>query len=822
MKIADVRFAYPNIEYTVDVSHFTARESTAIEWVILEAIKRCGELSEYSAWSAADVFETIFMISDPNLLVLPCMISLLDLGAIEADNLSDDSELAEIPMKSLRLTEDGAEMQRRGLLPGATDINDITVSYDPLSGKLVHASDIQQEEPDGIPLINTEKLVDIGFPHAVVMNMLMEEMRSERKGSKRFSWLMQNTKIQQLDVVNNVVLWKSVTKPLCAGEGLICSIDGIDDRDITVQALRSIASDAHTGSLSYINISNPDNDVKEIIDFDNINRRISVFARSGNIVIINSKYYILDTSQKKSDKNTPVRIVIVDECGEFKISLKDRLFAIYYDGKLLPQDEVFVSDEINVCVGKLKLKAFSAEQDLAIGYIPLSCSANSVELAKQAVYNRLDADYRMPFALYALGIKNECLAALTESVKRMETIAEKAELIEKLNTVGKELFRMTCISAELAERLLVDTDSITERCISIDAALDLLDEFNSLRQQDELYKTVLKTVLENTPVTDNPAELYEIWKYIKTVKRAYIIYVVHNDLYQRFYNETIMRNLLGKFNNEDFLSMVVGEYTPVESSLYNMKQALNITVDILSDIGTDSDKESIREAVILHKGDIKQLQSAMRDWRDGRDKLEEILVPITEFADLDRRFADTAKMMDNVFEAISLFCDTSSVKYSDVVIADTCALMHEPDLISWCDNERTLLIIPQAVLAELDKLKDDEDEDKSYQARMAIRSIDNYKAFEWLNTKEVSDVSLLNSDLDPKSGDSKILSVAIRYIAKSPIIITDDVNFRNIAEAQGITAISAESFYNKKQYEMQAAAASKGGKKNRNKKNRKR
>lgn len=824
MKIADIRFAYPNIEYKVDVSHFTARASTAIEWVILEAIKRCGELTEYSNWSAADIFETIFMVADPDLLVLPCMISLLDLGAIAADDLSDDSELSEIPMKSLRLTQVGAEMQRRGLLPGVPDINDINVGYDPLSGKLIPVSDNGLEKPDGIPLIDADELQNIGFPQAAVMDMLMAEVRSEKKGSKRFPWLMPNTKIEQLEVVETNILWKSVIKPLVVGEGLVCSIEGNNNPDVVAQALKSIAGDKRTENLSYLNISNPDNDVKEIIEFDDIGRKLDTLARSGNTVIINNNYFTSDISQNKTEKNGVVHIVIVDESPEFKISVKDRLFIIFYDGKLLSQDAVFVSDKLVVHVGKLKLRSSGIEQDLAIGYIPLSCPENIAELAKQAVTSRLNADYRMPLVLYALGFKNECLEVLTDSVKHTEKIADKAEVIEKINMVGKDMFRMTCFSPELAKKLLVDTMDIAERCISVDAAIDVLGEYEnfSMHKQDDLYTTVLKTVLENMPAVDSPSELYRLWKHIKSVKRAYMTYVIQNNLYQRFYDETVMGNLFKSFNNDDFLALVVEEYTPVESSLYNIRQAFNITMEILSEIGTDSDEETVRAAVIQQKDNIKQLQGAVRDWRNGLDKIEDTATSLPALDNDDRRFNDSIKLMNNVIDAVSLFCDTSSVKYSNVVVADTCALMHEPNLISWCDDDRTLLIIPQTVLTELDKLKDDEDEDKSYQARMAIRSIESYQAFEWLNIKEVSDVSLLNVDLDPESGDSKILSVAIRYIVKSPTIITDDINFRNIAEAQGIAAISTESYHKQKKYETQTAASSKGDKKNNGKKNKKR
>lgn len=78
----------------------------------------------------------------------------------------------------------------------------------------------------------------------------------------------------------------------------------------------------------------------------------------------------------------------------------------------------------------------------------------------------------------------------------------------------------------------------------------------------------------------------------------------------------------------------------------------------------------------------------------------------------------------------------------------------------------------------------------------------------------MSDPSLLNRDLDPDGSDNRILSVALRYIVKSPVLLTDDVNFRNIAEAQpGITAMDTRTYEIKKKYEAENAAKQQGKKK---------
>lgn len=141
------------------------------------------------------------------------------------------------------------------------------------------------------------------------------------------------------------------------------------------------------------------------------------------------------------------------------------------------------------------------------------------------------------------------------------------------------------------------------------------------------------------------------------------------------------------------------------------------------------------------------------------------------------------------------------MRFNKVYIVDTCTLMNEPGLISWFDGEKALLVIPMIVLDELDGLKSDEDEEKSFRAREVIRNISNYKAYDWLNTGESSHPELLSDDLDKDRNDNKILSIAIKYYAKKPILLTDDINLGNIASANKIENMTLESYQAMKQHE---------------------
>ena len=101
------------------ITHFSARVSTAIEWVILEAINKIEQNpnTDYARYSVDLFFSQIFLIGmegDSNLLIKPCLFNLMDRNALYTNvDLSDDTDLRNFPINALKLTESGREMQKK-------------------------------------------------------------------------------------------------------------------------------------------------------------------------------------------------------------------------------------------------------------------------------------------------------------------------------------------------------------------------------------------------------------------------------------------------------------------------------------------------------------------------------------------------------------------------------------------------------------------------------------------------------------------------------------------------------------------------------------
>jgi rRNA-processing protein FCF1 len=245
------------------------------------------------------------------------------------------------------------------------------------------------------------------------------------------------------------------------------------------------------------------------------------------------------------------------------------------------------------------------------------------------------------------------------------------------------------------------------------------------------------------------------------------------------------------------------EYTVVEQSILQMKRILIHFQERLPEINFNANHsdETLLESVLKHKEILSELYEDIRNWDDEINKFESRVTKLENIITADTYLAKCQALIRRISDAVAVFFDDSTFKYKKVYIIDTCTLMHEPSAISWFDDDKALLIIPQVVLSELDGLKESNDETEAYNARETIRTISNYKAYDWLSIKEESHTELLPKDLDKNKSDNKILSIALKYIVKKPILLTDDINLRNIADSLSIESMDLHGYQNLKGHE---------------------
>lgn len=77
-------------------------------------------------------------------------------------------------------------------------------------------------------------------------------------------------------------------------------------------------------------------------------------------------------------------------------------------------------------------------------------------------------------------------------------------------------------------------------------------------------------------------------------------------------------------------------------------------------------------------------------------------------------------------------------------------------------------------------------------AEKALRNLNNETKHKVIY--EFADTSLLPDDFDKRSPDNMILSVALKYKAENPIVLTSDNGLQLKSKALGLSTISLKSF----------------------------
>lgn len=129
-------------------------------------------------------------------------------------------------------------------------------------------------------------------------------------------------------------------------------------------------------------------------------------------------------------------------------------------------------------------------------------------------------------------------------------------------------------------------------------------------------------------------------------------------------------------------------------------------------------------------------------------------------------------------------------------IIDTNVFIDRPDIINKIDKDYPV-ILSTKVVDELDKMKiklKDQGKENAERALWILNRILNNERHDRKVITEFADTSLLPDDLDKKSPDNMILSIALKYKDENPIILTSDNGLQLKAKLFKINTISLKYF----------------------------
>lgn len=809
MKLTTLNISYPIRKFTAAINHFTPRNSTAIEWAILESARLIEEKPKYEKVPIARFFSSILQISDVtsdiNKLLVQCILNLVDINALESSSdIYDTADLAEVPMSELRLTESGREMQTKGLLPGSVVENEEDFFYNLYNKELTYGLRSLASRAIDVTLLDDDvDPDDVEIPELEIRSFL-----DNPKNAALFSWKNVNTEIK--DIQDNSsdeqseLGWKIQPRVInITGNGKITvelnNDSHIDDKVVDYLAQMGENSDIDEDAITNVRIRDVDSEYEKVIllkDFWAILNKEIV----GPVSIVNARLASVDLSQNTTAKN---RIVIF--CGEHDFSCEydtsSKVLIITVPnavvGKMLGST-AYANMKTLYVVNNVEIYADSSRKLVPVALQPKKVDFDFIGICQRIIDLYGAQDVKVLFLLFGIGKGNE-IPAHIDALMNSKSLGfqDRVDFLKDLLEKGIQCGYGNMITDEMVDRLLYG--GWTWPKLSYDDAQkhieSLLDnEFICNRitlLQSGVYK-VLGSISESN-----------IDSYIRL-----LTFMESNDVLKKMLgSERITRVLASDalvdllVSSFDKLPSKMRPIVGIEQPLFELATHLKNLQAELSRIGYNKGmNESQKKWKILeNKNSLNALDSCVKGFRTAYGSVSAALARRAKNTDYGP-FLEASKLVDDVAAVISPFLGVLQGNFDEIYVVDTCAIMENPELLDAFKTNKAALVIPKKVLDELDKNKQKTDGDAAQKAQNAAKKIAEYQNFRRKGQKcvfiEDGDVSLLPQEYREGriSGDDIILSVALKFKARNPIVLTNDVNFSNKVYGESVQQMSSKDF----------------------------
>lgn len=314
---------------------------------------------------------------------------------------------------------------------------------------------------------------------------------------------------------------------------------------------------------------------------------------------------------------------------------------------------------------------------------------------------------------------------------------------------------------------------------------------------DSLNKVYVNIIRDNDIYAGNLEELENFYNLIKKYQIPFKdIESVIKNLYKNSFVDMIVKYMNNtEYRYEEF-SLAERYVNSFANNIKNLSSSLQLKENDLFKIISPSD---LGKRVIEFYRKSNNNKDALLNSINNIDK---IINEISSRLQIKREtfkenetLRDTLQNIENMKPKVNQFNDKSVNNFNKIYVIDTNVLMNDPKIFNYLDN-KSLMVIPNIVVEELDKLKSDKkDENKKQQAFQARESIRNILNNNKPNIRqENSDTELLPEDFEKNKPDNLILSVALKFTLKDVYLLTDDNDLSAKAKGQNIKYISLEDF----------------------------
>lgn len=763
--------------------------------MILELIKRYSNDNEYTNISLKTIIEGMLFVPDTDILVKPSIIELIGINAIEDKNNSIDENISldSVSLSNLALTQHGRELQERGLIPGKESEEEIVFIYDKLENDLKLEADNKidlKKEHKGIELSNNSDFI---FDENRARQIL-----EEKKDGGKFTWLQPTSEIKNIDKGETEILWRDLNDEIDILENGKLELINYKDKEIfnrllieNIDNLFKLENmEIKVKSFDYGNFQN----LLNIFSAESIPDKLRNILNNRDFVIVNDSYKGLIDYEKI---NTNLLLIYGKE--NFSIDIKDKKMIVNINENM-PFDNCIAlnKDKTNLCIADFEVYNDFGNKNIVLGY---SCSYNNdfKDLEEELINKHIYYDARI--VLLPLFVSKDNNIFKNNIVKHFNNIEEIGDSLDFLSSIINEAKKIKLNDNE-AKNILVNIISKNSKVNEINNIEKLKEYLNILYDKkiidnDSLNKVYINIIRDNDIYAENLEELENFYNLLKKYQISFKdIESVIKNLYKNSFVDMIVKYLNNtEYRYEEF-SLAERYVNSFANNIKNLSSSLQLKENDLFKIISPSD---LGKRVIEFYRKSNNNKDALLNSINNIDK---IINEISSRLQIKREtfkenetLRDTLQNIENMKPKVNQFNDKSVNNFNKIYVIDTNILMNDPKIFNYLDN-KSLMVIPNIVVEELDKLKSDKkDENKKQQAFQARESIRNILNNNKPNIRqEDSDTELLPEDFEKNKPDNLILSVALKFTLKDVYLLTDDNDLSAKAKGQNIKYISLEDF----------------------------
>lgn len=805
MIFSDSQLSLIGKRYSLNIMCRSTRRLTTMEWMILKLVKDFSNNSK--GYKIKFAFEEVMNIQNSDMLLKPSFEELLKLGVIIIDK-QNFSFYSELLISDIKITESGLEMLKKGLRPGESRQLSMDLTYNPI---LQLFNEKAHKRRDCIMLkLSYEAYVN--FPK----NDVISGLQNGNLGTEKFS--ASQYIIDDIEVVSeeNIDVYSTVLVDINIEDKIVTTkptIHSKDDFAIMKQLIyNTILSENDTKKLkkaskeSILKILGAGNRLKE---------NIYKLIKQNSVIFMNNSLFDSLNIELLADKKI---IVFSSESKKKIISCKNN---IVYIPKAFINDTccVFTPNGNHISFSKMTCQYNGKKIDIPFAYIDKNLSKSIIlewlfDLLKNNI--SFDISYGI-FAKFAY-INNDDFVSLINNVWKNYSFEEIIGDINKLADIYETLnFELNVI--EDLEKTLIEKAK-SDDSVEFLRNIGTLTKTNIIQKNSDVYINLISNTFSLLPKPKNYNDL--------NVAMQLLMIKSHDDAVKLNANINILYN---RDVISDVIKSIVLETYIAHDSILELDCFFNDYVECLNRIKTYlNDKNVFNEIsqdelvdIIQNNIDVVGLNTFVQELRNKHTELT--TYDINMFEEMRKyeeekteHYIKNLKEIENisnsiingVYEKIKVINHSEdkdinvSIIDKDMYFLDTCALIHQPDLFLYF-NDDEYINVPVKVIDELGKIKDSWNKknygtnEKTIARKLSkdiytISSIYNSDKKFRFNFGKLDSIDDFPIGLDKNVPDNNILATILKYKQWKTHLISDDNQFRLMASAYGIEVHTSDEF----------------------------